>query len=95
MIATPGIVECGKEKFNINYQLGTQLTFCDYIIIIGEENKSAILKGIKTAILENPKSRKTPKIYCENSLDTAKQHFLKLNSGDTLLLLNDLPDDYK
>lgn len=95
MVATPGIVECGKEKFNINYQLGKQLTFCDYIIIIGEENKTAILKGIKTAILENPKSRKTPKIYCESTLDNAKQHFLKLNSGDTLLLLNDLPDDYK
>jgi len=95
MVATPGIIECGKEKFNINHELGKQLSFCDYIIIVGRHNKDAILKGIKKVISENPKSLKIPKIYCENSLDNAKQHFLKLNSGDTLLLLNDLPDDYQ
>lgn len=95
MVATPGIIECGKEKFNINFNLGKMLAFCDYIIIVGNHNKDAILKGIKEAISENPKSHKTPKIYCENTLDNAKQHFSLLNQNDTLLLLNDLPDDYQ
>lgn len=94
MVATPGIIDCGKEKYNINFELGKQIAFCDYCIIIGEENKIAIVNGIKKAVSENPKPLKQPKTYCENSLEIAKQHFSKLNSGDTLLLLNDLPDDY-
>ena len=83
MIATPGIIECGKEKYNINFELGKLIAFCDYCIIIGNENKTAIFNGIKKAILENTKTPIQPKTYCENSLENAKQHFSLLNSGDT------------
>jgi len=92
MIVTPGIIECGKEKYNINFNLGKQMSFCDFCVIVGHENKSAISNGIKSAILANKHS---PQILYANTLEDAKQHFSKLHNNDTLLLLNDLPDDYK
>lgn len=92
MVVTPGIIECGKEKFNINFNLGKQLAFCDFCLIIGEENKTAILEGIQTEM--NTKKLK-PEIMFSKTLEEAKHYFSKLNTGNTLLLLNDLPDDYK
>ena len=91
MVVTPGIIECGKEKFNINFNLGKKLAYFDYIVIIGNENKQAISLGTKKEIEEkNLQSQ----IYFSQSLEESKQYFSKLNHGDTLLLLNDLPDDY-
>ncbi len=92
MIATPGIIECGKEKYNINFNLGKQMAFCNYCIIVGNENKQAIIDGIKKEI-ENTNLQ--PQIIFANTLDDAKQYFSNLKPNDTLLLLNDLPDDYK
>lgn len=92
MIATPGIIECGKEKYNINFNLGKQMAFCDFCVIVGNENKQAIFDGLKKEVEEK---NLQPQILFAATLDDAKQHFTKLNNGDTLLLLNDLPDDYK
>lgn len=91
MVVTPGIIECGKEKYDINFNLGKQLAHFDYIVIIGNENKEPLTDGIKKEIEEN---NLQPQIYLSLSLEEAKQYFSKLNHGDTLLLLNDLPDDY-
>lgn len=91
MIATPGIVECGKEKSNINFNLGKKLAHFNYVIIIGNENKHSLEQGIKKEI-EN--SNLQPHIYFANTLNEAMQYFKIINSNDTLLLLNDLPDDY-
>lgn len=88
MIATPGIIECGKQKYSINFELGKLLHLADYVIIIGNENKKAILDGLKS----QPNSM--PKIYFSKDLENAKTHFNKLKPNETLLLLNDLPDDY-
>jgi len=87
MIVTPGIIEGGKDQYNINFELGKLCKNIDYIIIVGNTNKKAILDGLKSLKINN-------NIFCENSLESAKQHFSKLSSDDTLLLLNDLPDDY-
>lgn len=92
MIATPGIIECGKEKHNINFNLGKSLARFDYVIIIGKENKQPIFEGIKKEIEDK---NLQPKIFFETTLENAKPHFEKLQNNDTLLLLNDLPDDYK
>lgn len=87
MIATPGIIEGGKDQYKINFKLGKLCTNIDYIIIIGNTNKKAILAGLKSL-------NSNSKIFCVQSLEIAKSYFLKLNHDDTLLLLNDLPDDY-
>jgi len=89
MVATPGIIECGKMKSEINKSLGEKLYFCDYIIIIGELNKNAILTGLKN------KNFDINKIIICKTIEEAKSYFKLLKTNDTLLLLNDLPDDYK
>ena len=87
MIVTPGIVECGKEKFIINKKLGQLFDGITYCVIVGNENKKAILSGIESLDTK-------PKILLAKTLEDAKKYFSKLNTNDTLLLLNDLPDDY-
>ena len=93
MIATPGIIECGKEKYNINFNLGKQMSFCNYCIIVGRENQQALLNGINASKSQNNKSNL--KVFMAKNLEDAKQYFSNLQANDTLLLLNDLPDDYK
>lgn len=88
MIVTPGIVECGKNKFSINEKLGKLFDEIDFCVIVGNENKKAILSGIESL-------KHKPELFFANTLDDAKKHFSKLKMNDTLLLLNDLPDDYR
>ena len=85
MIATPGIIEGGKDEYLINYKLGKLCSQADYVIIIGEHNKDAIIAGLR----DSPAT-----ILVDKSLEDAKKHFHLLKSNDTLLILNDLPDDY-
>jgi len=88
MIVTPGIIEGGNNQYNLNFQLGKLCTKVNYVIIVGSINKKAILDGLKS-----PNSK--CKIFTSKTLDEAKQHFIILSKNDCLLLLNDLPDDYK
>jgi len=87
MVVTPGIIEGGKNQLKLNYKLGKLLKNFDYVIIVGDTNKKAILSGIKS---HNYKC----KIITCKSLDESKQYFKLLDKDDCLLLLNDLPDDY-
>lgn len=95
MVVTPGIIEAGKDQFKINFALGQMLTACDYIIIVGQTNKSALTQGInhKTSSAKTATSN-NKKILFASNLEHAKQYFKILQKDDTLLLLNDLPDDY-
>ena len=87
MVATPGIIEGGKSQYNINYGLGRKLATCDTVIIIGKTNYTALSEGLNSVNYGGA-------LIHANSLEQAKTHFNKLKKGDTLLLLNDLPDDY-
>ncbi len=87
MVVTPGIIEGGKNEFYLNFKLGTMLKFCNYVIVVGEHNKNAILAGLNSV-------EHKAVIYIEKTLDDAKVHFKLLKKNDNLLLLNDLPDDY-
>lgn len=89
VICTPGIIEGGKFEYVLNLKLGKLCAKSDEVIIVGEYNKNAIYSGLKSSnyIDENI-------IFCK-TLENAKEYFKHLSSGDILLLLNDLPDDYK
>lgn len=87
MVVTPGIIEGGKYEYSINKTLGQKLSKFDYVVIVGKHNKDSILSGLK----ENKYNKK---ILLANTIEDAKQYFKLLNKFDTLLLLNDLPDDY-
>ena len=87
MVVTPGIIEGGKNEFQLNFRLGKMLKNCDFVVIVGEHNKDAILSGLGS-------EKHSAKIYIEKTLDNAKVQFKLLRKNDNLLLLNDLPDDY-
>lgn len=87
VVATPGIIEGGDCQFDINYELGKMLTCADKVLVIGTTNKNALTRAME--------SKKFKKYKCFQTLEEAKSEFNKLSKGDTLLLLNDLPDDYK
>ena len=77
-----------KNEYNINFELGENLAKVDYVIIIGNYNKKAILGGLKSQNFSEDN------IFFAKTLNDASQYFKLLNKNDTLLLLNDLPDDY-
>lgn len=87
MIVTPGIIEGGAYEEEINRELGATCADADYVVIVGEQNKKALSEGLQ---LKNHKNT-----VFAHSLEEAKKEFARLNKSDTLLLLNDLPDDYK
>ncbi len=88
MVVTPGIIEGGRDEYSINFRLGELISKSDFIVIVGEHNKKAIEDGLIT------KNVCKEKILYAIDLTIAKQYFSLLNNNDTLLLLNDLPDDY-
>jgi len=88
MVVTPGIIEGGKRQSQINFELGEMLADFDFIVIVGNTNKEAILKGLNT------KNFESKNIFYANTLEDAKQYFSLLKENENLLLLNDLPDDY-
>lgn len=99
MVVTPGIIEGGKQQENFNFSLGKMLAKADFIVIVGNTNKSALEKGILfqlkiDSINSNHNNLGTKKILFAPTLENAKQYFNLLNCDDTLLLLNDLPDDF-
>ncbi|MBR1987762.1 MAG: hypothetical protein IKA36_01850, partial [Clostridia bacterium] len=87
MVVTPGIIEGGKHEKQINQTLGRMISKFDYIVIVGKHNKDSLIEGVKQANFDK-------KILFATSIEDAKQYFNILNKNDTLLLLNDLPDDY-
>ena len=87
MIVTPGIIEGGKCEQEINFKLGELCCSADYVVIVGEHNKTSLTNGLTAQNFTN--------IIYAPTLDHAKKEFARLCPHDTLLLLNDLPDDYK
>ncbi len=89
MVCTPGIIEGGKREKEINIKLGALMSGIDYVIIVGKHNLDAILAGLKQINFNKNN------IFFARTLNDAKQYFNILKNNDNLLLLNDLPDDYK
>lgn len=86
MVITPGIIEGGKDEYSLNIELGKMLKNVDYVVIVGNHNKKAILDGLKSQNFKNI-------FTCEN-LHDANKFYKLLSPNDCILFLNDLPDDY-
>lgn len=86
MICTPGIIEGGKLQTDLNLSLCKLIDNPDYILVfVGLTNRK-----IFKSYFSDKKN-----VYYVDTLERAKELFYLLNENDTLLLLNDLPDDYK
>lgn len=91
IIVTPGMIELGKEQFNLNKKLGAYLgNNVDIAIIVGEYNREALNEGIKESALPEEN------LYNVDSFAEAQKVLNGLlKSGDTVLYENDLPDSFK
>lgn len=92
IIVTPGLIELGEKQKQYNYELGQNITtVCDYAFIVGKDNSKEIFDGIKSK--EFDESR----VFFVSSPQEAMQKITELNIQEkiTVLLENDLPDNYR
>jgi len=85
MVCTPGIIEGGNFQYDLNKQLSCMLNkIADFVIVVGKTNKKCFEENLA---IKN--------VFYADSLEQAKSYFKLLKTGDNLLILNDLPDDYQ
>lgn len=91
ILVTPGLIELGQDEYKYNFELGKFATrYCDYIFLVGVHSQS-VLDGVNSEKFDNSK------IFTVNSPTQAMEKISKLNIDGkiTVLLENDLPDNYK
>ena len=88
-VVTPGLVELGELEEKRNGELGAALVGLDGIILVGETRVSAVSAGYLNAGGYGGKLRTLPTLR-EAQLVLKNE----LGPGDTVLFLNDLPDNY-
>lgn len=88
IIVTPGMIELGREQYNLNYKFGEYISHvADVVILVGETQTKPIQDALK--------DKKYPKgqIFVLNDVREAFPIMNKLALEDTFVLLeNDLPD---
>lgn len=91
IVVTPGMIELGDRQSELNEELGAAIAkCCDIAVVVGQYNRDAIVKGIKTG------GFKEDNLYIVDSFAESQQLLAKmLRSGDTVLYENDLPDTFK
>lgn len=90
IVVTPGFVELGEIQEGENYKLGVYASkICDMVVLVGEAQTTSIFKGL----IEN--NFEAQKIKVVNSVKEGVEFINSfVQSGDTVLYLNDLPDVY-
>ena len=91
IIVTPGLIELGDDEIKYNFEFGQYMTnICDYIFLVKSNSAKAILDGI------NSTSFNKDKIFNVNTPQEAVEYISRMNINDkiTVLLENDLPDNY-
>lgn len=91
VVVTPGMIELGDRQYELNRDLGEEIgKSCDVSIVVGHYNREAIVEGIvKTGF-------KKENLYTVDSFEDAQKVLGGLlQSGDTVLYENDLPDSFK
>lgn len=91
IIVTPGLIELGEDEEKFNYAFGEYMCdVCDYIFIVNSTVSKYVLNGI------NSKKFNKDKIFIVNNPQDAVSQITNMGLGDkvTILLENDLPDNY-
>ena len=91
IIVTPGLIELGQDGEKYNFEFGEYMCdVCDYIFLVNSTISKYVLKGI------NSKKYDKDKIFIVNSPQEAVMQITNLGLNDkvTVLLENDLPDNY-
>ena len=90
ILVTPGMIELGELEDKANYEFGRQAAeACDLAVLIGAKRVEAIKKGL----IDN--GFNSNNIWLVSSLNDGLEKLKSyLKPGDTILLENDLPDQY-
>ena len=91
VLVTPGMVELGEREAPLNEELGAYAAdCCDLAILVGERQAPPLKKGLLSAGFDEDK------IYVAASLADAMDYLktVPVNGTRTVLLENDLPDNY-
>lgn len=92
IVVTPGMIELGDKQFFHNCNFGKHIAkTCDVAIVVGQYNREAIVKGIK----ESGKFDENNLIIVDSFAEAQNRLSGILQSGDTVLYENDLPDTFK
>ena len=88
VVVTPGMIELGKEQYNLNFKFGTQISeVADYVILVGEMQTKPIYDGL----LEKKFDKNKIKVI--NDVKEAFSIINKFSEDKVFVLLeNDLPD---
>lgn len=91
IVVTPGMIELGDKQNELNEELGERIAeSCDVAIIVGYYNRGPLTAGIIR------KKFNRDNLYEVESFDEAQKVLGEiLESGDTVLYENDLPDSFK
>jgi len=90
ILVTPGMIELGAMETEANYRFGRQAALsCDLALLIGVKRIEPIRKGL---LVQNFPERN---IWTASTLKEGLERlYPTLKAGDTMLLENDLPDQY-
>ena len=91
IIVTPGLIELGGDEEKFNYEFGKYMCdVCDYIFLVNSTISKYVLNGISL------KEFNKNKVFMVNSPQEAVKQITSwgLNDKVTILLENDLPDNY-
>lgn len=91
IIVTPGLIELGNNEKKYNFELGQYISsICDYAYLVGKKNSKILIDGILS------KGFNKDRIFIVNTPQEAINQISNLQIKDniTILLENDLPDNY-
>lgn len=92
VLVTPGMIELGEKQYEENQEAGKQAAkICDLVLVVGGTNKDALVDGLKAGGLEESKLKEFP--LMADALSYLATDYLE--SGDVMLIENDLPDLYE
>jgi UDP-N-acetylmuramoyl-tripeptide--D-alanyl-D-alanine ligase len=90
ILATPGVVELGKDQFGVNRTLSKEAaTVCDTTLIVSDTNREAFIAGHRDA------GREGALVTVPNRREAFDWLRDSLKEGDAVILENDLPDLYE
>lgn len=91
ILVTPGMIELGDRRFELNRALGEHAAkSCDVAIVVNQYNRQAIVEGLEAG------GMKADSIHAVDTFTQAQKLLATmLAPGDTVLYENDLPDTFK
>ncbi len=93
VLVTPGMVELGTKQYELNKEFGAYAAkHCDYIYIVGKVNYDSISEGVKSTDFDYA-NKLISVAKPEEAVDAVRR--MNYSGKKTVLLENDLPDNFK